>query len=130
MSYFSFFSSSFSSCQRAPGLLSLSLAGVLSACLPGCVLQSQHAQARDALVREREAHHQTASQLMAMREHLAAVERERDQTQALAAERTQRIEAAEQSIAQLELDASVVLRERQEATELVEQLRSELERVA
>ncbi|MEZ4226593.1 MAG: hypothetical protein R3B13_36940 [Polyangiaceae bacterium] len=92
--------------------------------LAGCVVpQTRYEEARSAISVEQEAHRSTLEQLSKVSNDLAKAE------QALRT-REQRLEEREQKIAEVSLAESVAVQEKESATDLVEQLRGELSRVA
>jgi len=89
----------------------------------GCVVpQTRYEEARSALRVEVEAHRRTLARLYEVESKLAALRVELDQREA-------RLEKDSALLAQSELDTKLVDKERQDASELVDQLRGELGRV-
>jgi hypothetical protein len=103
-------------------LLHCASAAALLGLTSGCVAETRYEEARSAGQVEMGARQLAEQRLQAAETRLAALEAELKT-------RDQKLSADEQAISQSELDSSVLGKERDQATQLVEQLRSELARV-
>jgi hypothetical protein len=93
-----------------------------------CVPVGQYRKAEATIQAERTARQKVQTERDALAETLRQVKGELSSAQATAKERDSAVEAGQQRIAQTELDVSVVSKQREEAAQLVDQLRSELGR--
>ncbi len=94
------------------------LAGLLGACVPS----AQYEEAKSASEVELAGRQRAQAELQTTREKLAAAQAELEQ-------RSQKLAETEQSVSESKLESSVAVKERDEATGLVDQLRGELARV-
>ncbi len=94
---------------------------LLAATSAGCVSKTRYEEARSAISVEQEARRRTQSEVLVLDQKLGVL-------QGQLAEREQRLEAADEQIAESNLARDMALGERQSATELVDQLRADLER--
>jgi hypothetical protein len=94
------------------------LAGMLGACVPA----TRYEEAKSASEVELGARQRAQAELAATRARLSAAQAELDQ-------RSQKLAETEQSVSESKLESSVAVKERDEATGIVEQLRGELARV-
>jgi hypothetical protein len=98
--------------------------GSTSACVPA----GQYREAQATVRAERTAHQKVQAERDALADKLRQVEAVLASARAMARERDSAVEAGQQRIAQTELDVSVVSKQREDAAQLVDQLRSELAR--
>jgi hypothetical protein len=101
---------------------------VLVGSTSACVSIAKHREVQATLAAERTAHQKVRAERDALAETLGQVKAELASAQASAKERDSAVAAGQQRIAQTELDVSVVSKQREEAAQLVDQLRSELAR--
>lgn len=94
------------------------LAGLLGACVP----EARYEEAKSASEVEAAGRQRAQAELAATRAKLDAAQAELDQ-------RSQKLAETEQSVSESKLESSVAVKERDEATGIVEQLRGELARV-
>lgn len=100
------------------------LAGLLAA---GCLVPAeQYEEAKTAADAAQDAHRETARRLFEAEQRISKLEADAAQEREAA---KQRLAASERQLAQVQLDHDVVLKERDSATQLVDQLRGELGRV-
>lgn len=105
-------------------MLPLLRLALFSPLVAGCVVpQTRYEEARSAISVEQEAHRRTLEELSTISNKLAAAEQ-------AVAERERRLEERDKNISEARFSASVAEQDKSTATELVEQLRGELARVA
>lgn len=97
----------------------VALAVSSTACM---VPATRYDEARSALAMEQQANRETGARLYQMEARVAALQAEIDK-------RKHELEARDERIAQSQLDTSIASRKEQDASELVDQLREELQRV-
>jgi hypothetical protein len=103
----------------------------VAACLASssaCVPAGKYRKAEATIKAERTARQQVQAERDTLAETLRQVDAELSSARATARERDSAVEAGQQRIAQTELDVSVVSKQREDAAQLVDQLRSELAR--
>ena len=93
-----------------------------------CVSIGKYRETQATLAAERTARQKVQAERDALAETLRQVKAGLASAQAMAKERDSAVAAGQQRIAQTELDVSVVSKQREEAAQLVDQLRSELAR--
>jgi hypothetical protein len=101
---------------------------VLVGSTSACVSIAKYRETEATLAAERTAHQKVQAERDGLAETLRQVKAELAGARATAQERDTAVAAGQQRIAQTELDVSVVSKQREEAAQLVDQLRSELAR--
>jgi hypothetical protein len=106
------------------------VAVALFGCVGGCMVPAaQYERSQSSLRVEQTAHRQTLGQLHMAQQELSRAQAQLAQTEGHVRRTEARLADMERAVAQTRLDASLAAKEREEAVELVEQLRGELARV-